>query len=154
MALKSIDPPTTFDRLLLARTYSVDDWVLPALSALCERTKPIGLKEALQMNMEDVREEIRGQRAFVDATDIKNRIEAAQVRMVAHSANDDDSAVDSESEADERVSLKRAVTGISAKANSYNGTTNTAVAVPPKVVDGRGSGEHSVSPCALWLENH
>jgi hypothetical protein len=154
LALKAIDPPTSFDRLLLARTYSVDHWVLPALSALCERKKPISLKEARQMDMEDVvlvatvREEIRTRGPFVDTTEIKHQIEAAQARMVAHLPNDDDSAVDSESEADEE-SPKEAVTGIGAKADSYNGTKNIAVAIPPKVVDGHGSGEHSVSPCVL-----
>ncbi|KAF8504680.1 hypothetical protein F5888DRAFT_1657649, partial [Russula emetica] len=146
LALKSIDPPTSFDRLLLARTYSVDHWVLPALSALCERTKPISLKEALQMNMEDVvlvatvREEIRTRGPFVN---IKDRIEAAQDRMVAHLVNGDDFAVDSESEADERVSLKGEVTGIGAEADSHNGTRSIEAAIPPKVVDGHGSGEHS-----------
>ena len=41
LALSSIKPPTSHDRLLIARTYSVDDWVIPALSALCERTTPL-----------------------------------------------------------------------------------------------------------------
>lgn len=101
------------------------------------------------MDMEDVvlvatvREEIRTRGPFVDTT-IKDRIQAAQDRMVAHLANDDDDfADDSESEADERVSLKGAVTGIGAKADSYNGTKNIAEAIPHKVVDVHGSGEHS-----------
>ena len=164
LALKSIYPPTSFDRLLLARTYSVDHWVLPALSALCERKKTISLKEARQMSTEDlvlvttVREKIRAEVPFVDTTEIKRRIEAAQVRIVADLCNDDDSAVDSENEADERVSLKGEVPGIGAKVDlevdSYNGTKNIPVAVPPEVVDGHGSGGHSVSPRALWPENH
>ncbi|KAI0000979.1 hypothetical protein BJV77DRAFT_933413, partial [Russula vinacea] len=54
LALRSINPPTPFDQLLLARAYSVDHWVLPALSALCERTVPLSLNEASQMSMEDV----------------------------------------------------------------------------------------------------
>lgn len=156
LALKSIDPPTSFDRLLLARTYSVDHWVLPALSALCERKKTISLKEARQMSTEDivlvatVREEIRTEGPFVDTmTEIKNRIEAAQVRMVAQLWNDDDSAIDSENEADERESLKGAVTGIGAKVDSSSGTEYPSVANLPKVVDGHGSGELSVSPCAF-----
>src|SRR6267154_311361 len=140
LALKLIYPPTSFDRLILARTYNVDHWVLPALSALCQRTKSISLKEARQMDTEDfvvvatVREEISN-RPFGGTsrtTEIKGRIEAAQVRMVAHLVNDDDSAADLESEADEKESPKDAVTGIGAKADSYNGTINTAVAVPPK----------------------
>jgi hypothetical protein len=109
------------------------------------------------MDMEDVvlvatvREEIRTRGPFVDRTEIKGRIEAAQVRMVA---NNDDFAADSESEADERVSLKGEVTGIGAKADNYNDTKNIAGVTPPKVVDGHGSGEFSVSPCALRPENH
>jgi len=154
LALKSIYPPTSFDRLLLARTYSVDHWVLPALSTLCERTKPISLKEARQMDMEDVvlvatvREEIRKRGPSVDTTEIQRRIEAAQVRMATHLSNDDDFPGDSESEAEERVSLKGELTGIGAKEDSYNGTENIAGAIPPKVVDGHGSGEHSKAEIA------
>ncbi|KAI9429161.1 hypothetical protein H4582DRAFT_1801428, partial [Lactarius indigo] len=65
LALNSIKPPTPHDQLVLARTYSIDHWVLPALTALCERTLPLNLDEARQMSMEDVilvatvREEIR-----------------------------------------------------------------------------------------------
>ena len=54
LALGSINPPTAHDRLILARTYSVDDWVIPALSALCERKTPLSLSEARQMSIEDV----------------------------------------------------------------------------------------------------
>ncbi|KAH9174999.1 hypothetical protein EDB89DRAFT_1815788, partial [Lactarius sanguifluus] len=63
-ALKSITP-TPHDQLVLARTYSIDHWVLPALTALCERSLPLSLDEAWQMSMGDVilvarvREEIR-----------------------------------------------------------------------------------------------
>jgi len=160
LALKSIYPPTPFDRLLLARTYSVDHWVLPALSALCERTKPIILKEACQMNIEDVvlvatvREEIRNQRPIVDTAEIKRRIGAAQVRMVTHVADDDDDPFSSESEADEREPMHpSAKTGTStgAKEDGYNGTKEVAATstTTPKVVDRRGD-EHSVSPCAVW----
>jgi hypothetical protein len=54
LALKSIRPPTSHDQLVLARTYSVDEWVLPALTALCSRTLPLSLDEARQMDIEDV----------------------------------------------------------------------------------------------------
>ncbi|KAI9508002.1 hypothetical protein F5148DRAFT_980530, partial [Russula earlei] len=65
LALRTINPPTPFDQLLLARSYSIDDWVLPALAALCERTVPLSLNEARLMSVEDVvlvttvREDIR-----------------------------------------------------------------------------------------------
>ncbi|KAH8996885.1 hypothetical protein EDB92DRAFT_1539674 [Lactarius akahatsu] len=81
LALNSIKPPTSYDKLVLARTYSVDHWVLPALTALCERTLPLSLNEARQMNMEDVilvarvREEIRGGALRVDVADIPRHVE-------------------------------------------------------------------------------
>ena len=84
LALNNIQPPTPHDRLLLARTYSVDHWVIPALSALCERRAPLNLDEAHQMNIEDVvlvatvREDIRTHVLQVDATEIPRRVEAAQ----------------------------------------------------------------------------
>ena len=85
LALSSIEPPTPHDRLLLARMYLVDDWVVPALSALCERTTPLTLSEARQMNIEDVvlvsnvREHIRGHTLQVDAAEIPLRVEAEQL---------------------------------------------------------------------------
>jgi hypothetical protein len=84
LALNNIQPPTPHDRLLLARTYSVDDWVVPALSALCERRAPLGLYEARRMDIEDVvlvatvREDIRTHALQVDAAEIPHRVEAAQ----------------------------------------------------------------------------
>ena len=85
LALGSIKPPTAHDRLLLARTYSVDDWVIPALSALCERTTPLSLSEARQMSIEDVvlvstvREDIRSHMLQVDSAEIPLRVEAEQL---------------------------------------------------------------------------
>jgi hypothetical protein len=54
LSLASINPPTPYDRLLLARAYSVDHWVIPALCALCERIAPLSLDEASNMKIEDV----------------------------------------------------------------------------------------------------
>ena len=85
LALSSIKPPTAHDRLLLARAYSVDDWVIPALSALCERTTPLSLPEARQMSIEDVvlvstvREDIRSHTLQVDLAEISLRVEAEQL---------------------------------------------------------------------------
>ncbi|KAI0302318.1 hypothetical protein B0F90DRAFT_1627461, partial [Multifurca ochricompacta] len=84
LALKSIEPPTPYDRLLLARTYSVDHWVLPALCALCERTEPISLNEARQMSIEDivlvatVREDIREHTLRINTAEIPSRVKAVQ----------------------------------------------------------------------------
>ena len=84
LALNNIQPPTPHDQLLLARTYSVDHWVVPALSALCERSAPLSLDEARQMDIEDVvlvatvREDIRNHTLQVDAPEIPGRVEAAQ----------------------------------------------------------------------------
>ena len=84
LALKSIRPPTSHDQLVLARTYSVEEWVLPALTALCSRPLPLSLDEAQQMDIEDVilvaavREEIRGGALRVDLADIPQYVEMAQ----------------------------------------------------------------------------
>jgi hypothetical protein len=84
LAVASIKPPTSHDQLLLARTYSIDHWVIPALSALCERVAPLSLDEARGMKIEDViivamvRENIRDQAVRVEAAEIARRVEAAQ----------------------------------------------------------------------------
>jgi hypothetical protein len=84
LALSSIEPPTPHDRLLLARKYSVDHWVVPALSALCERMASLTLSEARQMDIEDVilvstvREDIRNRTLQVDTAEIPRRVEAEQ----------------------------------------------------------------------------
>jgi hypothetical protein len=89
LALTTIKPPTPHDRLLLARTYSVDDWVVPALSALCERTAPLTLSEARQMDIEDVvlvvtvRETIRRRSFQIKAAEISRHIVAAQAGILA-----------------------------------------------------------------------
>jgi len=90
--MRSINPPTPFDQLLLARAYSVDYWILPALSALCERTVPLSLDEARQMSIEDVvlistvREDIRDPTLQVISHEIPCCIEAAQAGMHAVAA--------------------------------------------------------------------
>jgi len=87
--LTTIKPSTPHDRLLLARTYSVDDWVVPALSALCERTAPLTLSEARQMDIEDVvlvvtvRETIRSRSFQITAAEISRHIVAAQSGILA-----------------------------------------------------------------------
>jgi hypothetical protein len=86
LVLRSIDPPSAYDRLLLARKYAVDHWVVPAVTALCERSAPTGLDEARGMGMEDVvlvatvRENIRSKaiRSGVNSTEISRRVEAMQ----------------------------------------------------------------------------
>ncbi|KAH9175013.1 hypothetical protein EDB89DRAFT_1883674 [Lactarius sanguifluus] len=84
LALKFIKPPTSHDQFVLARTYSVDHWVLPALTALCGRSLPLSLDEARQMSMDDlilvatVREEIRGGALRIDVADIPRHVEVAQ----------------------------------------------------------------------------
>ena len=101
-----------------------------------------------------VREEIRSWGpAFgrLGTAEIKDRIEAAQVRMISHLWDNDDAEVASENEAEPP---KGEVTGTDARVASYNGTKSPIVAIPPKVAEEHGSGEHSVSPCALRPENH
>ncbi|KAH8996882.1 hypothetical protein EDB92DRAFT_1842570 [Lactarius akahatsu] len=95
LALKSIKPPTPHDQFVLARTYSVDHWVLPSLTALCERTLPLSLDEARQMSMEDVilvataREEIHSGALRVDAAHIPRHVEVAQAGQPNRPMGDD-----------------------------------------------------------------
>jgi len=96
LALASIKPPTPYDRLILARTYSVDHWVVPALSALCERTAPLTLFEARQMDIEDVvlvasvREDIRSHKLRVHTDDIPRHVEAARAMIPTRGRGIDD----------------------------------------------------------------
>ena len=86
LALNNIQPPTPHDRLILARTYSVGHWVIPALSALCERDAPLSLDEARRMDIEDVvlvatvREDICSQNLQVDGAEIPHRVTAWKLR--------------------------------------------------------------------------
>ncbi len=70
---------------MLARTYAVDQWVLPALTELCERTEPLSLTEARQMRIEDVvlvasvREDVRKRSFRFEPTNVNvvQTVEAA-----------------------------------------------------------------------------
>ncbi|KAI0262198.1 hypothetical protein BC834DRAFT_829324, partial [Gloeopeniophorella convolvens] len=54
LAIRSIEPPTPYDRLLLARKYTIDQWITPTLVAMCGRDEPLTLDEARLMELEDV----------------------------------------------------------------------------------------------------
>src|SRR6266850_2498845 len=104
LALNSIEPPTPHDRLLLARKYSVDDWVIPALSAMCEGLAPLTLTEARQMDIEDVilvstvREDIRSRTLQVDPAEIPRRVEAEQASTLAGRGPKEEDAHESDGE--------------------------------------------------------
>ena len=155
LALKSMDPPNACERLLLARKYNVDDWVLPALSALCERRLPVSLGEARQMDIEDVvliatvREEIRDNKLPVNMAGVPRRIRVAQTRMLLlHEESDGGSLVEPEENAAEKQPPKQA----SAEGNSRGRPEKEVVATPPEKVDVHGCHEREnlVSPGAIW----
>ena len=119
LALRSIKPPTPHDQLVLARTYLVDHWVLPSLTALCSRKLPLSLGEARQMSMEDVilvatvREEICGGVPRVDVADIprlvaKAEAEAQQVKLVVKTKAKADAETKANAEADEEAGAQKA----------------------------------------------
>ncbi|KAF8483730.1 hypothetical protein DFH94DRAFT_625730 [Russula ochroleuca] len=153
LALRSVKPPTPSARLLLARTYSIDHWVLPALSALCERTTPISLKEARQMNIEDVvlvatvREEIRNDSS---QTEIPLRIKATQAR-ITQGAGDDigPASLKSETVVKKPVLVEAVTAGPVAEGDSDNSSKTAATS--PEEDDKRGGDERLVSPSAVWL---
>ncbi|KAN0130802.1 hypothetical protein V8E53_011477, partial [Lactarius tabidus] len=96
LVLRSIDPPSAYDRLLLARKYAVDHWTVPALTMLCERTAPLSLDEAREMSVEDlvlvatVREHIRSKaiQFGVNSTEISRRVEAMQAGTLGPATDD------------------------------------------------------------------
>jgi hypothetical protein len=85
LAFSSIKPLMAHDSLLLACTYLVNDWVIPALSTLCKRMTPLSLSEAWQMSIKDVvlistiREDIHGHALQVDLAKIPLWVEAEQL---------------------------------------------------------------------------
>ena len=54
LAIRSIRPPDTLKKLLLARKNNIDTWIQPALLELCMRPQPLSLEEARLMDLEDV----------------------------------------------------------------------------------------------------
>ena len=154
LALRSVKPPTPCDQLLLARTYDIDYWVLPALSALCDRSTPISLNEARQMRIEDVvlvatvREDIRDDSS---KTEIPLRIEATQAK-IAQAAGDVIGPTSLKSVAVSKVVpvLAEAVNaGPGAEGESDNGSKTVATSPEEDDSDKRGSDEHLVSPSAV-----
>ena len=68
------------------------------------------------------------------------------IRMVAHVANDNDSAVDLENKADKM----KEITVVGDWHRRQGGQLQWyKVSILPNVVCGHGSGEHTVRPCAL-----
>lgn len=149
LALRSVRPPTPSDQLLLARTYDVGHWVLPALSALCERTTPISLNEARQMRIEDVvlvatvREDIRNDGS---KTEIPLRIEATQAK-IAQTAGDviGPGTLKSVVVSKEPVLAEAVNASPGAEGYSDNGSKTVATSPDEDKSDKRGSDEHLVS---------
>ena len=84
LAIRCLKPPSPYHLLLLARKYGVDEWVLPALSELCERPQPLSVDEARLMDFEDivligsVRERVRSRTLTltVKPSEVRSCIEA------------------------------------------------------------------------------
>jgi hypothetical protein len=82
MAIRCLKAPSAHHLLLLARKYSVDQWVLIALSGLCERPQPLSVDEARLMDFKDivlvgsVRESIRSHKLSVKLEEILDCIQA------------------------------------------------------------------------------
>lgn len=149
LALRSVKPPTPCDQLLLARTYGIDHWVLPSLSALCERTTPISINEARQMRIEDVvlvatvREDIRNGGS---KTEIPRLIEATQTR-IAQTAGDVIGPASWKSIVvpKEPVLAEAVDANPGAEVDSDSGSKTVATSPEKDDSDKRGSDEHLVS---------
>ncbi|KAI0262153.1 hypothetical protein BC834DRAFT_958893 [Gloeopeniophorella convolvens] len=94
LALASLKPPTPFDQLLLGRAYSVEHYIVPAMSSLCERPEPLTLGEVRQMRPEDVvlvasvRESIRGAALEIEPSDIPASVQVALSHLHGPHADD------------------------------------------------------------------
>ncbi|KAI9452807.1 hypothetical protein F5148DRAFT_1235268 [Russula earlei] len=149
LALRSVKPPTACDQLLLARTYGVDHWVLPALSALCERTTPISIKEARQMSIEDivlvatVREDICHHGS---QTEIPLRIETTKARIA-----DATPRIKVEG-AEKQPDLKGVVTTGSGAIGDSDSSSRTAATTSPEDGDKHVNDEHEVSLSAVQIK--
>ena len=149
MAMSSIEPPTPFDRLLLARAYAVDSWVLPALSALCTRATPVTLKEARQLSIEDVvlvatvREHIHNDTSPVDAAEISRRIEVVRADMLSSAAGDDSLPTRVKNGVSKRE--PSTVVAVTLDTGTEMGICKEAVS-SAKVDEEHGSDEHLVRP--------
>ncbi|KAI9452806.1 hypothetical protein F5148DRAFT_496055 [Russula earlei] len=135
LALATINPPTPYDRLLLARTYSVDHWVVPALSALCEKAEPLTFSEAREMDIGDVvlvatvRENIRSHKLQVDAVDVPHHVEAALEGILGIYPKQ--SAKEEEAHG---IGDEQSVSSNSAQRGATTRRTGTEVTVAPKAV--------------------
>ncbi|KAI9508389.1 hypothetical protein F5148DRAFT_1013693 [Russula earlei] len=83
LALRCVKPPSPLHRLILARKYNVEKWVLPALLELCERPQPLSVDEGRLIDFEDVvlvmsvRQTVRSSNLTVAGAEIKDCIQAS-----------------------------------------------------------------------------
>jgi hypothetical protein len=117
-ALRELDSLISpFDRLLLARTYDIDEWVEEALHGLCTREGSLALAEIQRMRLEDV--------AFV-----------AEARERAR-ASEDQSWDDLSANVDEMMVRRRRVMDGGKRVQSGEGDEGT---------DGQGGGSAEDAP--------
>jgi hypothetical protein len=82
LALRCMEPPDPLQRLILARKYTIERWINPALLWLCERQEPLSLDEARLMDFEDVvlvgsvRQTVRSPNLMVNGAVIREYIQA------------------------------------------------------------------------------
>jgi len=82
LALRCVKPPNPLQRLTLARKYTIEQWIIPALLELCERQEPLSLDEARLMDFGDVvlvvsvRQTVRSPTLTVNGAGIRDCIQA------------------------------------------------------------------------------
>jgi hypothetical protein len=152
--MSSIKPPTPYDQLLLARSYAVDHWVIPALTALCTKETPVTLKEAREMCIEDVvlvatvREDICNRMFLVgeaDPDEVAGLIQLVQADMLSDTGGDNFSLprVKSGSTTQEPSLAEGMTFGTSAEV----GMCRKKAVSSTKGDEGHGSDEDVVCPC-------
>jgi len=82
LAIRCANVPSSLQRLVAARKYDIEGWVVPALLGLCERPEPLTLNEARLLGVEDVvlvgtvRQSVRSSDLTVQGVGIGDHIRA------------------------------------------------------------------------------
>jgi len=81
LAIRCVKPPKPLQRIVVARKYEIEQWVVPALLDLCARPEPLSLDEARLLKLEDyvlvgtVRQRVRSSSLTVRGAGIRDHIQ-------------------------------------------------------------------------------
>jgi hypothetical protein len=80
LAIRRIKPPSPLQRLVVARKYDLEQWIVPALMELCQRPESLSFDEASLLDLEDFvlvassRQSVRSSNLVVQGAAIRDHI--------------------------------------------------------------------------------